>query len=105
MTTVTKRARLLLALFILISGIGCDQITKQIATEQLRGSPPLSFLGDTVRLHYTENRGAFLGLGNTLSPELRFWTLTVQSQSCWSGYPYSSCCNGILPLHPLLRYP
>ena len=44
MTSVTKRARLLLALFILISGIGCDQITKQIATQQLRGSPPLSFV-------------------------------------------------------------
>ncbi len=77
MTTVTKRARLLLALCILISGIGCDQLTKQIATQQLRGSPSLSFLGDTVRLHYTENRGAFLGLGNRLSPQLRFWILTV----------------------------
>lgn len=77
MTTVTKRARLLLALFILMSGVGFDQVTKQIAAQQLRGSPPLSFLGDTVRLHYAENRGAFLGLGNRLSPELRFWILTV----------------------------
>ncbi len=85
MTTVTKRARLLLALFILMSGIGCDQVTKQIAAQQLRGSPPLSFLGDTVRLHYTENRGAFLGLGNGLSPELRFWLLTVATAALLVG--------------------
>ena len=48
MTTVTKRARLLLALFILMSGVGFDQVTKQIAAQQLRGSPPLSFLGDKM---------------------------------------------------------
>ena len=77
MTAVTKRARLVLALLIVITGVGCDQATKQIAAQQLRGTPPISFMHDLVRLHYAENRGAFLGLGNTLSPELRFWLLTV----------------------------
>ena len=85
MTTVTKRARLLLALFILMSGIGCDQVTKQIAVQQLRGSPPLSFLSDTVRLHYIENRGAFLGLGDRLPPELRFWIFTVATAALLVG--------------------
>ena len=77
MTAVTKRARLPLAVLIILSGVGCDQATKQLAVQQLRGTPPLSFMQDIVRLQYAENQGAFLGLGNSLSPELRFWLLTV----------------------------
>ena len=77
MTAVTKRARFLLAVLIVITGVGCDQATKQIAAQQLRGTPPISFMHDLVRLQYAENQGAFLGLGNSLSPELRFWLLTV----------------------------
>ena len=34
-------------------------------------------MGDSVRLQYAENKGAFLGLGNRLSPTVRFWLLTV----------------------------
>lgn len=77
MTAVTKRARFLLAVLIVMTGVGCDQATKQIAAQQLRGVPPISFMQDLVRLHYAENQGAFLGLGNSLSPEVRFWLLTV----------------------------
>ena len=77
MTAVTKRARFLLAVLIVMTGVGCDQATKQIAAQQLRGTPPISFMHDLVRLQYAENQGAFLGLGNSLSPELRFWLLTV----------------------------
>ena len=77
MTAVTKRARFLLAVLIVMTGVGCDQATKQIAAQQLRGTPPISFMQDLVRLHYAENQGAFLGLGNSLSPEVRFWLLTV----------------------------
>jgi len=77
MTDVTKRARFLLAVLIVVTGVSCDQATKQIAAQQLRGTLPISFMHDLVRLQYAENQGAFLGLGNSLSPELRFWLLTV----------------------------
>ena len=77
MTAVTKRARFLLAVLIVMIGVGCDQATKQLAVQQLRGMPSISFLHDLVRLQYAENQGAFLGLGHSLSPELRFWLLTV----------------------------
>lgn len=77
MTAVTKRARFLLAVLIVMTGVGCDQATKRLAVQQLRGTPPLSFMQDIIRLQYAENQGAFLGLGNSLSPELRFWLLTV----------------------------
>ena len=77
MTAVTKRARFLLAVLIVMISVGCDQATKQLAVQQLRGMPSISFLHDLVRLQYAENQGAFLGLGHSLSPEMRFWLLTV----------------------------
>ena len=63
---VRKTLRLCLTLFVLTTCVGCDQITKRIASEKLRVVPSISFLGDTVRLQYAENTGAFLGLGHTL---------------------------------------
>lgn len=65
----------MLALF--LSLVLVDQVTKQIAVHTLAGKPPISFLGDTFRLFYAENRGAFLGLGSTLPDGARFWLLTV----------------------------
>ncbi len=51
---------------------GCDQAAKAIARGTLASSPPLSFLGDTVRFQYTENPGAFLSIGASLPPRARF---------------------------------
>jgi signal peptidase II len=56
--------------------VGCDQLTKQFARERLEGTPPRSFLADTVRLIYAENPGAFLGLGGQLPARAR-WVLLV----------------------------
>jgi signal peptidase II len=43
--------------------VGCDRLTKHLATDVLAGEPGRSFLGGTVQLEYAENPGAFLGLG------------------------------------------
>lgn len=43
--------------------IGCDRVTKYVASTTLAEAPARSFLADTFRLEYAENRGAFLGLG------------------------------------------
>lgn len=75
MTFVTRR-RLLAAAIILIS-ILVDRITKLIAVKELRGDPTRSYWGDTFRLVYAENAGAFLGMGGTLNDGLRFWLFTV----------------------------
>jgi signal peptidase II len=58
--------------------IALDQGTKALAQALL---PPgtLVLLGDLVRLQLSENVGAFLSLGATLSPELRFLIFTVAS--------------------------
>ncbi len=54
-----------------------DQVTKVIATAELKGVPMRTYLGDTFRLAYATNDGAFLSLGSQLPPLLRFWVLTV----------------------------
>jgi signal peptidase II len=60
---------------VLISCVGCDQVTKSIATQNLKPLARHSFLGDSVRLEYALNPGAFLGMGGGLAPTTRFWLL------------------------------
>jgi signal peptidase II len=67
----------LLPAIVLFSCIGCDQWTKSLATEHLRQAPAMSFLGDTLRIQYAENPGAFLGAGSQLAPATRFAILVV----------------------------
>src|SRR5215471_13217661 len=57
--------------------IGCDRVTKLVATEHLAGAAPRSFLADTVRLAYAENRGGFLSLGENLPAPARTAVFTV----------------------------
>ena len=48
------------------STIGCDQVTKHLATVHLMGAPRQSYLGDSLRLEYAQNTGGFLSLGANL---------------------------------------
>lgn len=66
--------RLLLLLAVLTGCVGCDQVSKLAAIEWLNGAPSSSYLADTVRLVYAENRGAFLGLGADW-PEAVHWVV------------------------------
>lgn len=72
-------ARLALLFVFVASTIGCDQTTKMIATRTLPNRPPISFLGDTVRLQYALNPGGFLSLGSGLPDPWRFWYFSVAS--------------------------
>jgi signal peptidase II len=56
---------------------GCDRVTKHVATAALKGVPPRSYLGDTVRLHYAENPGGFLSLGAELPRFVRILVFDV----------------------------
>ena len=66
-----KFKRTLLVLLIVIACIGCDQTTKSIAKSYLSMHSTVSFLGDTVRVQYAENDGAFLSLGASLPQKVR----------------------------------
>ncbi len=56
--------RLLLIALVLSASVGCDQTTKRIAEQSLSGGNSHTMFYDTVRLHYIQNSGAFLGLGS-----------------------------------------
>jgi len=76
---MTSIQKLYLIGLILVTSIGCDQVSKNIAKNSLANSPPVSYLGETFRLQYAENTGAFLGLGSGLSKTTRFILFTFLS--------------------------
>jgi signal peptidase II len=69
--------RILLVLITVIACVGCDQTAKAVAERHLKQTRFVSLAGDTLRLHYTENRGGFLSLGAALSPAARTWIFIV----------------------------
>ena len=69
--------RLTVASLIVLVLVGCDQATKLYAVANFKGQPQQQFLGDTVRIQYAENPGAFLSLMATWSDSARFVVLTV----------------------------
>lgn len=70
-------SRFSLVVLLLVLCTGCDQATKNIARETLFASPAISLLHGLVRLQYTENSGALLGLGGQLPAEARFLVLVI----------------------------
>lgn len=68
--------RSLLLSCVLFPCIGCDQATKQIAMSAL-GDSPHTYWDGILRLELSYNSGAFLSIGDNLSPLLRqgifFW--------------------------------
>jgi signal peptidase II len=64
-------------LLLIVATIGCDRVTKRLATANLAGTPPHSFLADTIRLTYAENTGGFLSIGSDMPPALRTTVFTV----------------------------
>jgi signal peptidase II len=70
--------KILLVIFLVtLSCVGCDQGTKLLAAEHLPKFQMTSYLNDLLRVGYAENIGAFLGLGNNLSEQARFWFFVV----------------------------
>lgn len=76
-SALATRSRWILPALVFFSCLGCDQWTKRLATEHLKQIPPTPYLGDTLRIQYAENPGAFLGAGGGLPAEHRFWLLVV----------------------------
>jgi len=74
-----RSTRIVAALLLVLSCIGCDQVTKRVAQDRLRDEGRISLLSDTIRIEYMENEGAFLGLAAGASPRTRFVLLTVMT--------------------------
>ena len=69
--------RVVVILLVCFLCIGCDQSSKYVASKHLPENTMTSYFGDTIRIEYTENTGAFLGLGKDMPKELRFLVFTV----------------------------
>jgi signal peptidase II len=103
--------RLLIMLAIILVSIALDQFTKQLAIEHLQGmSMSKKYLGDTFRLTFVENTGAFLSLGANQSGVVRtiflkvfpvlmlgglfFYTLLSKSMGWWHVIAFSFILGG-----------
>ena len=64
---------------LMLGCVSCDQVTKQAAVRWLAGEPTATYLGDTFRLTFMENHGAFLGMGTSWPPLARWLAFTLLS--------------------------
>jgi signal peptidase II len=66
-----RSLRALVIVLIVCATIGCDQASKGIARAHLAGRGTVHLVGNLLVLHYVENTGAFLSLGEALPRPLR----------------------------------
>lgn len=66
-----------IVLLLVISNIGCDQVSKNIVRKSIDMHQVISFANDKLILTKTENTGAMLSLGDSLSPVLKITLLQV----------------------------
>jgi len=72
-----KATRIFLISLIAGASVVLDQVAKSFARNKLANIPPIILLDDIIRIYYSENTGAMLGLGANLAPNLRFLLLSV----------------------------
>lgn len=72
-----KFGKAAIIMFVLVLSVVADQYSKVVARAALEGEPTRHYLGDTFRLTFIENHGAFLGLGGNLPPLARTLIFTV----------------------------
>lgn len=85
---MTVRIRCLALASLLILLVGCDQASKKYATTHLQHTAhePIEFFGDTFKITYAENPGAFLSLFANLSRPVRTALLTVMNGVMLSAF-------------------
>ncbi|WP_299084121.1 signal peptidase II [uncultured Paraglaciecola sp.] len=69
--SILKRVQMIVV--ICLVSVGLDQGTKWYAAKNLPKFEMTSYWNDILRIGYTENTGAFLGLGSGMSESARFW--------------------------------
>lgn len=72
-----KLTSVTLVLLVMVTCIGCDQITKDFARENLTYGSRLTVVDDLVHLIYAENAGIAFGIGARLPDQVRFWLFVV----------------------------
>jgi signal peptidase II len=72
-----SQKRWAVAALLLLMTVACDQATKHVAASSFIDVIPYTLVGGFVELLYSENPGAFLGLGADFHHSTRFWLFTV----------------------------
>ena len=72
-----SQRRWAVASLLLLMTVACDQATKHVAASTFIDEIPYTLVGGFVELFYSENAGAFLGLGSDFHHSTRFWLFTV----------------------------
>jgi signal peptidase II len=75
--TIMTYKKFMIPLMVIVLVVISDRITKIWAVETIKGLPAESYLGDSFRIIYAENEGAFLSLGSDLPENVRFWLLAI----------------------------
>jgi signal peptidase II len=74
---MNQSSHTILVVAIVSACVAVDQMTKWLAKKYLAPDGFISFAGDTFRLQYAENTGAFLSFGSSLPEPWRHIVLTV----------------------------
>ena len=72
-----NQRRWAVASLLLLMTVACDQATKHVAAASFIDVIPYTLVGGFIELLYSENQGAFLGLGSDFHHSTRFWLFTV----------------------------
>jgi signal peptidase II len=69
--------RILAIVTILISNVGCDQISKSIVRKRIHDNEEISLMNNYLTLTKIENKGAFFSLGHSLPQPIKLWLLCI----------------------------
>jgi len=69
--------KVLIALFVILCNISCDQVTKEQARDKIAENEVIHVVEDNFILTKVENTGAALSLGSNLSPGLKVVLLQI----------------------------
>ncbi len=75
-----KNMKFIVVLVLVILNIGCDQVSKSMAREQITQGERTELLSGYLILVKTENTGAFLSMGQNWNPTIKkivFWGMPI----------------------------
>jgi signal peptidase II len=76
-SSMKQTSKIIMMIVTLLSCVGCDQVTNNIARQTLVNGESISFFNNIFRFQYTENPGAFLSLGAGANEQTRFLIFSV----------------------------
>jgi len=74
---VKRVLRTLAIVIILISNVGCDQISKNIVRKRIHYNEEISLMNNYLTLTKIENKGAFFSLGHSLPQPIKLFLLII----------------------------